>query len=185
VEAFYRLVAPLKRLGVANVLTDNVVKSREARDGWAIGSERKRSKAEVQLEMRGLSALTRGGAGRSKITVRKDRPGYLQRPSPGVLVIESGPVFAWRIDPDDSRDEQGEFRPTALMEKVSRFLEHRVKPQPRKQIEDGVMGKRDYVRKAINQLIEEGFATEFEGPRGARLVELVRAFTDDGESEPA
>lgn len=44
VERFYRLIDPIRKAGVANVLTDNVVKSREARGAWAIGSERKKSK---------------------------------------------------------------------------------------------------------------------------------------------
>jgi hypothetical protein len=45
VELFYRLLDPIRKLGVAVVLTDNVVKSREARGAWAIGSERKKSKS--------------------------------------------------------------------------------------------------------------------------------------------
>lgn len=143
VEKFYRLIDPIRRTGAANVITDNVVKSREARGGWAIGSERKRSKADVHLEMSSVKALVRGsGSGRAKITVRKDRHGHLTRPSPGMLVIESGAVFSWRIQPDESRDEQGAFRPTTLMLKVSQFLERHIdEPQSRNQIESGVSGR--------------------------------------------
>jgi hypothetical protein len=97
-----------------------------------------------------------------------------------VLVIESGAVFTWRIQPDDSRSEEGEFRPTELMTKVSRFLERREEePQSRNQIEEARLGKAEYVRKAIDVLIEEGFAEEFDGPRKARLVQLKRPFSDE------
>jgi len=119
VERFYRIIDPIRKAGAANVLTDNVVKSR-ARGPWAIGSERKKSKAEVHLGMKTLEPLVRGGTGRAKIDVHKDRPGHLQRPVCGIFVVESGADgCSWRIDSDDSHDEQGEFRPTALMAKVS------------------------------------------------------------------
>jgi hypothetical protein len=187
VEAFYRHIDPIRKLGVATVLTDNVVKSRESRGAWAIGSERKKSKAEVHFGMRTLNPLVRGGSGRAKIDVHKDRPGHLPRPVAGIFVVESGATtFTWRIDPDDSRDEQGEFRPTELMLKVSRYLEQRPgEPQSRNQIEGAKLGKGAYVRVAIDCLISEGFATEFDGARGARLVRLERPFHDDHEERAA
>jgi hypothetical protein len=183
VELFYRLVDPIRKLGVATVLTDNVVKSREARGAWAIGSERKKSKAEVHLGMKTLEPLVRGGRGRAKIDVHKDRPGHLVRPSPGILVLEStSTVFAWRIQPDESHGDEGEFRPTNLMEKVSRFLErNEEQPPSRNQIESEKLGKAEYVRVAIDRLVEEGFATEFSGARGARLVRTERPFRESEE----
>jgi hypothetical protein len=102
-----------------------------------------------------------------------------------VLVIESGAVFSWRVDPDDSRDEHGAFRPTELMARVSRFLEHRVdEPQSRTQIEEGTTGKGVYIRKAIDVLIEEGFAQEIEGKRkDERPVQFLRPFSGEGTGE--
>jgi hypothetical protein len=182
VERFYGLVDPIRKENVALVLTDNVSKSRETRGAWAIGSERKKSKAEVHLGMTRLVPLVRGGTGKAKVAVHKDRPGHLERPCPGVFVVEAGEVFSWRIQPDDSHDEQGEFRPTALMAKVSWFLQSQWdKPQSRNQIEEAKLGKRDYVRQAIDRLIVEGYATEFEGPRNARLVRLERPFNENDE----
>jgi hypothetical protein len=179
VERFYALFDPVRKLGVAVVIADNVVKSREARGAWAIGSERKKSKAEVHLGMKTLVPLVRGGVGKAKIDVHKDRPGHLERPTPGVFVLESGDAgCSWRVERETSRGEGGGFRPTNLMEKVSRFLEPRG-PQSRNEIEEGVKGKRDALRRAIDVLIEEGNASEFAGPRGARLVRLDRPFVDD------
>jgi hypothetical protein len=185
VERFYGLFAPVRRLGVAVVVTDNVVKDREARGSWAIGSERKKSKAEVHLGLKTLAPLVRGGTGKARIDVHKDRPGHLERPCPGVFVVESGDDgCVWRIEADESRGERGEFRPTALMEKVSRFLELRDEPQSRNQIEEAKLGKRDYVRLAIDCLSAEGYATEFQGARGARLVRLDRAYAETDEDIP-
>jgi hypothetical protein len=184
VEKFYRLIDPIRKAPAALVLTDNVVKASEARGTWAIGSERKKSKAEVHLGMKGISPLVRGGSGKSRIDVFKDRPGHLERPSLGVLVIASdASECSWRIEPDDSRGAQGEFRPTGYMEKVSRHLELRGEPVSRNQIEKDVSGRGEYLRAAIDRLIAEDYANEIDGARGARLVELVRAFRE-GEQEP-
>jgi hypothetical protein len=180
VERFYLLFDPLRKAGAAVVVTDNVVKSKETRQGWAIGSERKRSKAEVHLGMRPVQKLVRGGAGKAKIDVHKDRPGHLQRPSPGLFVIETNPVCSWRIEPDDSRSEDGEFRPTALMAKVSWYLQQRQDEPPSiTQIVDQKFGKAEYVRKAIECLLAEGYASEESGSRGARLIRFERAFTEE------
>lgn len=181
VEAFYKLLNPIRKAGPAVALTDNVAKSRETRGTWAIGSERKRSKAEVHLGMRTIAPLVRGGTGRAKIEVHKDRPGWLQRPSPGLLVVEAGSVFTWRIAPDDSRDVEGAFRPTSLMLKVSRFLERSEEPQSRSQIEKAKLGGTDHVRAALDRLLLEGYAEEFAGKHKARLVRLIRPFALDGE----
>jgi hypothetical protein len=183
VETFYRLFDPIRKLGVATVVTDNVVKSRDARGAWAIGSERKKSKAEVHLGMKTLEPLVRGGRGRAKIEVHKDRPGHLVRPSPGLLILETTDAggISWRIQPDESHGGEREFRPTNLMEKVSRLLERSLDALSRNQIEEAKLGKREYVRVAIDRLIEEGYATEFAGARGARLVQLNQPFTEAGD----
>lgn len=181
VERFWRaLVAPLREAGAAVALSDNVVKSREARGRWAIGSERKASKVEVHFGLHCIAPLARGATGRSRITVHKDRPGHLARPCPGVLVLASdGEHVTWRIEPDESRPAEGGFRPTQLMLKVSRFLERRDEPLSRNQIEQGVGGKGKYVRQAVDRLVEEGYAVEVPGPNRARLVRLVRPFAEE------
>jgi hypothetical protein len=185
VETFYRLIDPIRKAPSAIVLSDNVVKSREARGAWAIGSERKKSKAEVHLGMKGIVPLVRGGTGKARIDVHKDRPGHLTRPSPGILVLSStGDQCSWRVDPVESRGEEGEFRPTTLMERVSRQLELRGgEVDSRSVIEDAVTGKAVHVRLAIDRLVQEGYATEFEGPRKARGLRLERRFRVDEDDE--
>jgi hypothetical protein len=183
VEAFYRHVDPIRKAGAAVVITDNVVKSREARGSWAIGSERKKSRADVHLGMQALELFGRDRTGRSRITVHKDRPGHLVRPVAGVFVLSSeAGSCTWRIDPDESFDAEGEFRPTHMMQKVSRYLEQCLEAAPsRTQIETVVGGKAATVRLAIDRLILEGYAVEVAGPRRGRLVQIRKPFVDGGD----
>lgn len=184
VETFYRLLDPVRKAGTALVLSDNVVKAAEARGAWAIGSERKKSKAEVHLGMKTLVPLVRGGIGKARIAVHKDRAGHLTRPSPGTLVLDTAAGCSWRIDPDESRDDEGGFRPTGLMERVSRQLELRGgEATSRNQIETEVKGRAKYVRQAIDRLVVEGFAAEFDGPRNARMLRLERMFREHEDDQ--
>jgi hypothetical protein len=180
VERFWRHFAdPFTAAGVAVAVPDHVVKAREQRGKYAYGSERKHSGADVHLGMTLIEPAGRGRTGRAKLTVHKDRPGFFERPSPGLFVLTSDPTDGrcrWEIEPDSSVGEEGEFRPTHLMERVSRYLEISDKPRSRRAIEENVKGKAEYVRRAIDALIGEGYAVEFVGPHGARLVQLETPF---------
>jgi hypothetical protein len=184
VERFYRLLDPLKRLPAAVVLTDNVVKNKESRGKFSIGSERKHSKADVHLGMTTISPLVRGGTGKARIAVHKDRPGHLTRPSAGAFEVDAaGGTYHWTIRPDESHRADGAFRPTGYMEKASRYIERQSEPPSRNQIETNISGKAVHKRAAIDCLIEEGYAVEFTGARSSRLVQSTRPFREDEETE--
>jgi hypothetical protein len=91
----------------------------------------------------------------------------LPRPKAAELELRSDPLthaITWTFK---SPAEQADgFRPTALMEKASRYLEHQSEAVSRNAIEHGVTGKRAYVRLAVDRLILEGFASESPGVRG-------------------
>jgi len=180
VERFWQLYAdPIADAGAAPTLLDHVVKNAETRGKYAYGSERKASGAIVHIGFQPLEMLTQGGRGRSVLNVHKDRPGYLQRPSIGRLVIDaSTQPFTYHIEPDKSHDQEGGFRPTTLMEKVSRQLERETHPLSTKQIEEVKLGKADYVRKALTSLTEDGYIRRDEGPRGAILYSSIRPFRE-------
>ena len=67
------------------------------------------------------------------------------------------------------------------MERVSRYLEISDKPRSRKAIEESVKGRAEYVRAAITVLVEEGYAVDFEGSHGAKLVKLEIPFRERDE----
>jgi AAA domain len=184
VERFLRhVVNPLCDLGPAVPLSDHVVKKADARGKYAYGSERKQTGVDVHLGMKAIEAIGRGRRGRSKLTVHKDRPGFLDRPSPGLFVLDSNESgrLSWRIEPDHGTGENGAWRPTGYMEKVSQYLELVREPQSRTQIVEGVTGKAEHIRVAIDRLIAEEFAVEFKGDRGARLVKLLGIFREAEE----
>lgn len=185
VERFWGLLDAFRQTGAAVALPDHVVKNRENRGRYSYGSERKHSGADVHLGMATVEPFGRGRTGRAKLTVHKDRPGFLERPSPGLFVVTSDPdtgACSWKLVADETVSADGTFRPTVLMEKVSRYLEFAGQPRSRNQIEEDVKGKRDYIRTAIDTLIREGFAVDFPGDRGARLVKLETAFRESDEA---
>jgi hypothetical protein len=187
VERFYTTVVdPFRRAGCAAVALDHVVKNPEASRRYSYGSERKASGAEVHIGLTVVDAFGRGKTGRAKLTVHKDRPGFLTRPSPGLLVVKSDPDdgrCSWHVAADTSVTDGGEFRPTGLMEKVSRYLEAASAPRSRTQIEEAVTGRATYKRLAIDLLVAEGFAAESPGDRKARMVRIERVFREADEVE--
>ncbi len=68
------------------------------------------------------------------------------------------------------------------MERVSEFLAGQDGAAPRSKVEDGVEGKRDYLRTAMDVLIDEGYAKQEDGPRGAKLIEHVRHYREHEDS---
>jgi AAA domain-containing protein len=186
VEKFWqRVVDPFCKAGAAVVLLDHVVKRADERGKYAYGSERKLTGADVHLGLRAVEPFGRGRTGKATVTVHKDRPGFLPRPSAGLFVLTSDPGTgrcSWSLKAEDVVTEAGGFRPTRLMEKVSRYLYLAAdEPRTRSQVEEDVKGKGIYVRQAIDALVAEGYASELIGDRGARLVKHEALFAEDGE----
>jgi hypothetical protein len=180
VERFARIyVRTLWLKGVATILVDHVVKKSDDRGKYAIGSERKVGSADVHIGFEAVTPLTRGGLGLYKLRTHKDRGGWIPRPLAAELELRSDPVthaISWTFKPPAETDETDGFRPTVLMERVSRYLELQSEPVSRTVTEEGVIGKVAYVRAAIDCLVREGFASETSGARGARLIASVRPF---------
>lgn len=180
IEWFWRAIAdPIANAGAAPVLLDHVVKNSENRGKYAYGSERKASGSIVHIGFRLLEPLTKGGRGRTLLSVHKDRPGYLPRPSIGRLVLESdGSSISYRLEPDELAGEEG--RHTIYMQRVSEAIEKWSNGEPvsRKWIEENVDGKADVIRKATDELVEDGYLRrQVKGDRGALLHTKIRPYT--------
>lgn len=181
VERFARIwTRPLWKAGIATILVDHVTKNADTRGKFAIGSERKLGGADVHLGFESIKTLTRGTTGVIKVTVHKDRPGFLTRPTACYVDLQSDPDthrIAWQLRPPDQPDETGSLRPTIYMERISQYLERQTEPVSRNTIEQEVKGvAAEWKRKAIDTLIREGYATEEIGSRGARLVTTTRPY---------
>jgi hypothetical protein len=185
VEQFWRGWAlPFQQASAAVVLPDHVVKHKESRGRYAYGSERKATGADVHLGFSVLESFGRGKRGKAKLLVHRDRLGFLAAGPPSIFVLDSDPEsgrLAWQLEPDQSIGPDNEFRPTGLMEKVSRFLELAGEARSRSQIVESVPGNTPAKRIAIDRLVHEEFAVEFSGDRAARMVQLQQPFREADE----
>jgi GNAT superfamily N-acetyltransferase len=187
VEAFARIyVRSFWLRGIATILLDHVTKNADARGRFAIGSERKIGGADVHLGFEPVLPIRRGGRGLYRIVTHKDRLGHLPRPRAAELEFRSDPethALSWTFRAPDPAADAAAWRPTNLMEKVSRYLEGASDAPTRNEIERNVPGTARYVRAAIDALIAEGYAAETAGPNRSRPVRSVRPFREAGASE--
>ena len=125
IEAFHQLVVrPLLAHGAAVILIDHVTKDKEHRGRFSVGSQRKLGITDVHLGLDMVKPFGRSRQGIATIETNKDRPAYLPRPKAGELTITSDPLTGsidWAIKLSSGDDE---FRPTVLMERVSRPSRH-------------------------------------------------------------
>jgi hypothetical protein len=180
-RAFFK---PLRAYGAASIALDHLTKDRDNRGKFSIGSERKLGVVDVHLgfEVAKGKPMGRERTGLVHVRTHKDRPGFLPRPRVCDIEIESEASGALRYElkPPEHFDEEHPFRPTGLMERVSRYLEERGEPTVRSVIEEEVKGKAEFVRAAIDVLTREGFTAEAYGTRrGTRTYEHKRAYREE------
>jgi hypothetical protein len=173
---------PFWARNITTIVIDHVVKNTDDQGKYAIGSERKVGGVDVHLGFKAVTELRRGRRGTYKITTHKDRPGWLPRPAAGELEITSDPLthaLSWTFDlAQDEGATQAEWRPTVLMERVSRYLEPTQERVSRNRIEKSVEGNVPYTRKAIDYLVQDGYVEETAGPGKTRLYRSVKPFRE-------
>jgi hypothetical protein len=175
--------------GPAAVALDHVVKDREARGGYALGGVHKLNGLNGAMYiMENREPFGIGRTGKSRVLVRKDRPGQLRRHGipahDGLfwyadLVVESrAEEFAEVWLPAAKEQALAVFRPTGLMAKVCAVLAQHPNGLSKNAIETSVGGKAATVRGALDLLVSEGYVTA--GRVGtANVHKLARPFTDD------
>ena len=173
----------LARTGAAVVLIDHVTKSRDERGKWAIGAQHKMAAIDgAAFGFETSQPFGRNRHGVARVTIRKDRPGHLRQHANGDNIGEfhlastEGHVDAWIAPPPEPASD-GKWRPTALMERVSRHIE--LHPRcSRTEVETEVSGKSEWIRRAITVLLDEAHLDEV--VKGNRRHELtsVKPFRD-------
>lgn len=188
------MVKPFTRNGAAVINLDHVVKDRESRDRYALGSIHKGNALDGALiVLETMEAFGRGCRGASAVYVTKDRPGFLRRhgrPVPnlpgktfmGVLVVDDtrdrhttldlrfwAPADPEAVSDEDedlrTADEQDDARALAAI----RALADKDIPASQVKVEAAAGGKATRVRAALARLVVTGVAVEVSGPRNARL----------------
>lgn len=188
-----QLLRPIADLGPAVVFIDHVGRNAESRGGFAIGSQHKRSLVSgVALELSAAVPFGRGRTGLVRLTVRKDRPGYLDGiAATGRRIAEidlasdptTGAISATVRPPEVSEGPAGTFRPTVLMARVAEQLSTELRLGVR-DIEQRVRGRKDAIRQAIDVLVDEGYVERTTGSRGKLEHRLVRPFDDGARPSP-
>jgi hypothetical protein len=184
-------VAPFRGAGATVLLLDHVIKDADRRGRWQAGSIHKMNMIDgASFEVRVELQPSPGRVGRVLLVVSKDRHGAVRSVSERAGSREVAAVV--EIDGTGDRPSvrvqaptaaaataAGEFRPTGYMERVSRFLEVRATEDlSQQQIADGVTGKAQHIRRALELLVAEGYVARSTGPRGALLHRHVRPYRE-------
>lgn len=184
---FHRLPRPIAAAGAAVVLIDHVVKDKEGRGRFALGAGHKLAGVAVAYGIDVVDRPSRTHTGKVKITLSKDRHGHIPGARGSTIAIatiapaDEGQTVTVRLDPPDSSDQAGHFRPTVLMEKVSRYVEQHP-AAGRNQIREGVTGKTQAKDLALTLLVEEGWIDRQKDGQSYRHTTLrpFRKATDPG-----
>ena len=192
VISFYQaLPRHISREGICVVIIDHVVKDKDTQGRYARGSGAKLAGidgAAFKLEV--VKPFGRGLAGLARITVTKDRHGWIRRVAAGgTLVAEfhgiSDPVtgrLAIELRPSSAVDDQGHFRPTQIMENISRLLEAAGEAKSGTWVEQNARHNREHVRLALKALVAEEYVATEPGPRRAVLHSVIHPYRAEVES---
>jgi len=185
-----KLVRPLQRVTEGPLVTvDHVAKDREHRGDWAVGAGQKKALVDgAMLAFEVIQPFGRGRTGLVKILVFKDRPGALRGQAVGkeiarlqLVANAEGDHITHSLQPPAADQIGGEgFRPTVLMERISRFLEDVEQPLSGYAISNAVPGKREGKVIALRVLGAEGYLECQPGPRGGLLYRSLKPFREAG-----
>lgn len=170
------------------LLPDHVPKSSEAPTAYAIGSQRKRAAITgASYRVDAIKEPGKGIDGLLKLTVAKDRLGNRAKGAVAAMCafgsIDDSVVLTFTVSGQEAAEMAGEvFRPTTLMERVSRYVEFNPRVSTNTIVES-VKGKRAGVLAAVVALVDGGFVTREEGQRGAHLHSAARPFRADDPFE--
>lgn len=166
VARFRKMLArPLARSGAATVEVDHVAKDPANRGRFALGGGHKLAGVAVAYGLTAIERPSRVKAGRIKVTVEKDRHGHVRAHQDAGKVIaiariepeDDGRQVTVTLDAPDSVAADGTFRPTVLMERVSRAIEDD-SGMSRREVLDVVKGKKREAKiEALDLLVAEGF----------------------------
>lgn len=174
VTRWFRLLPRrLARNGSAVLGLDHRAKNKDDRGLWAIGSQRKLAAIDGAAYVADVKvAPTKTADGHVRLICAKDRHGTHQRDH---MVADvhirnlDGGVRLHLAAPATT------FRPTVLMERVSRFLEETPTSSLRG-VHRGVTGKNETLTLALNSLLAEGYVRCDTGGRGGQQWSSVEPF---------
>lgn len=187
------VVNPLADAGAAVLMLDHVVKEKEGRGLWARGSGAKLGEVSgAAWVLEPDHAFSRTKPGRARLRQAKDREGHVGTDGEVVAHVHFRPdpahgTLAVTLDPPTTESDRP-FRPTALMERISRHIEALngtgLEPTTN-DIVRAVAGKKPALTAALTVLVAEGHVTLHDGPNRSRLHRADRPYRehDDPHSD--
>lgn len=190
--ALRRLAKPLADAGACVITIDHLPKDPEARNsGYSIGgTAKKRAMDGAYLSAEVRLPPAPGQLGKVTLRIEKDRPGRLRATChgkyAGTFLLDSRipdiTTATVECETEMPRDDQGQARPTILMEKVSRFVEG-IPGATTKTVSEAKLGKAEYVRKALHALVLEGYLRVQAGERNAAHHFVVRPYRREEDED--
>jgi hypothetical protein len=172
------------------VVIDHVVKNPENRGQYAAGTGQKLAAVDVHIGLELVRPFGHGLTGEARIVIHKDRPGRLRPVAKGKLLgrlsLVSNPTsgaVTHAIEPP-TEDGDAKFRPTGLMERVSRYVEDAQTPPTKRKIRTEVRGMETWVVVAADRLVEEGYLAIDAGGRYP-VYRSVRPFRENSQATQA
>ncbi len=157
---FRRLAGAVARLGPAVVVLDHMVKADDGTGLWPIGSQRKRAAISgAQFITRTIRPFSKDKAGSLALICAKDRHGTHVAGRKIAEVTVTPTADRLTVELHAVAEQAGPFRPTNLMEKVSRYLEDLDDDASLNEIKVAVHGSNPAKVEAVNVLIVEGYIT--------------------------
>ena len=184
-----QLLKPLAASGACVITIDHVPKSKDNRGNYAIGAQAKRADingAAIAVEV--TLPFGKGMNGELNLKVTKDRPGAVREHSKeakfaGTVQLKStheGMVTMVIESPQMTSESR--TRPTHLMQEVSKVLEASTMPLSKNAVEKAIKGKAEWVRIAIQNLIDEKFVGIENGARNALNLKLLQPYRETDDS---
>lgn len=162
------LVRPIARTGAAGVALDHVAKDRDRQGGYAIGAVHKLNGADVAYVLDNRQPFGIGLTGRSRIMIRKDRPGLLRRHGrrahdslfhyADLVIVSHGEDFA-EVSLPAAADGAAPQRPTAIMAEISAVLASTPGELSQTSIAGLIPSRAGAVRLALELLVNDGYVT--------------------------
>lgn len=175
----------LADLGPAVLQIDHVVKDSESRGRYAIGGQHKLAGIDgVAYKMVTAKPMGKGQRGLARIVIDKDRHGEVGPTGATAAELhfdatnDDGTILAWLDEPRKEHTDDGQWRPTGYMDKVSRWLEG-VPGASGRAIVDAIPGTDKHVKTALQVLIDEGWIRTEQGPKRAVLHYVVTPFREE------
>ncbi|WP_235020189.1 bifunctional DNA primase/polymerase [Ruania rhizosphaerae] len=212
IATWHRMVPRMltRRTHAAVILIDHVIKNTDTRGRFAIGGQAKMAAidgASYSVEIK--EPIGKGMSGTVTLRIGKDRPGEIRahcgkyratdRTQEAAQVhidsTNTDQLIRVSIDPPEDNvtdhhhsDDDKPFKPTAVMEKLSRILERRGEPMSLRQLhtafkDDGGRARQSMVTDAINLLVDAAHFTEEQGPNRSRLFTSINVYRQRTDPE--